>query len=160
MNIEFLPLVEELNIYVEKIIDDHKFELWRFIRANVGVGYENLIGFFRYFGLEMEEFIHNNVGQVLLSYLKENASSIRIFMSPSQDYFETIKFTCNYTKIYFYSMSGSSYNCLELEHFWNRCLLLNIRLPKITKIERMLDGKWTPVLMVKNDVVHRIPKVS
>lgn len=143
------PNINELDSFVRNEINDHTFNLWRFVRPFDGKEYDKLIGFFKYFNIEMEQFIHSSIGQFLFEYLKDNQNNIRIFNNNSTKHYDTVKFTCNFSNIYFYHENGL-YTCYELSLFWNRCVLMNVVLPKITKIELKKDKEWVSVIVIQN----------
>lgn len=152
------PKVEELDIYVAKTLDFPEFKLWELLKTYVGLDQENnkeknLNGFFKYFGIQdMEEFSHNKVGKMLFKYLKINWGNIRLYWKDKDpNYFATVKFTVNDTRIYFYHQDGT-YLRLELDHFWNRCTLLNIDLLNILSVEREIDNNWqTEIINLKDE---------
>lgn len=143
------PDVVALDDYVARILNKPDFRLWKTIRFYDGSFFENLIGFFKYFDIEMEKFIHDKTGLFLFEYLKNSEYNIRMTSPYSPDNYDTIKFTCNFSKLYFYHSNGY-YDCYDLDKFSNRCVLLNNLLPKIIRLERKIDENWIPVVSIEN----------
>ena len=145
--------IEELDQNLRIVLNDPDFNLWRYIDRNTPLNdddlyYYNLLGFFKYFGVtDMERFLHNRTGQSLFEYLKKNAHSLRIFWDSSDlSTFDTVKFTCGNSKIYFHFQDGY-YNSIDLKFFQNRCLLLNSKLLEIARIEKLINDEWIPVII-------------
>ncbi len=160
------PDIDELNTYVEKATNNQEFKLWEYLRNNENkqsdpkIGYDDFIGFFKYFGIEeMEKFIHNNTGLILFEYLKNNEGSSRVYWeSSNKNDFDRVKFTGYYDKIYFYHSLGY-YDSIELKHFYNRCNMLNYKLLKIIRIEKEIDGEWIPTIINEDGKFYSLNKL-
>jgi hypothetical protein len=149
------PALTGLEEYLAKSNRDPNFKFYRLLRQFANEKkYNDLVGFFKYFGInEMEQFVHNKTGLILFQYIKENFRTIRVFWDwSSLDHPTTIQLTRGFSKFYYSTGSGSR-DILELNFFINRCKLFNVDLLNIKRIEKLDDGTWIPVdlnVVIKN----------
>jgi hypothetical protein len=146
--------VIDLDKYVASKINKDDFTLWIFLRGYFSsmkfndVNYKKLEGYFKFLGInDLEKFIHYKESQIIFEYLKQNAGNIRLYKDKmNEEDFDYVKFTCVYSKIYFYHKNGY-YNSLELDSFWNKCGLMNNNLLEIERIDKNIAEEWIPVLV-------------
>ncbi|MCE5175499.1 MAG: hypothetical protein ABFC90_10955 [Bacteroidales bacterium] len=155
-----IPNAESLESNVKSVTKNPKFTLWKCLSSYESnfidnhVGYNNLVGFFKYFGIkDMDEFSNNKIGYKIFKYLKSNVPLIKLFWNSRDE--SSVEFNINYKDIpqIRFQHENGFLMCVDIGsangpfNCYCRWHLINSYLLDIKRIDKKINNEWVPVIL-------------